>query len=81
MTLIFELQKLHNVFHILAREPTTVREEGAGEELGADEEDKKRQKRFSEQLECMECLYGSDKPAAKNLLLDSDRVNTRLEML
>lgn len=56
----------------MAREPTTVREEGAEEDLGDAEKEEKRRKRFSQQLACMMYLY--DQPGARDLLLDSDRV-------
>ena len=56
------------MFHVLAREPTTVRGEG-GEEVGEEEE---RKRRLEQQLECMTYLHSLREP--NDLLLTSDKV-------
>ena len=63
-------QKKCNAFHILAREPVTVREGGEG---GEEEEGAVRLKLEKERLECMKHLY-SHSLGNKDLLLTKDVV-------
>ena len=59
------------MFHVMAREPTSVREE-EDEEQGVEEE-ARRDRRMAQQLECMQFLHGL--PIASNsLLLVNDKV-------
>ena len=65
------MQKQHNVYHILAREPTSVKEE-EGDGVREEEEDERRRKRMEQQLNCMQHLH--DLQGTSDLLLATDKV-------
>ena len=66
------------MYHVVAREPTTLREEGKEEEEeGEDEEEKKERERgrMEQQLECMKFLHGLQGTNESLLALDKVSYN------